>query len=201
MKVRDHHLIVFTKNPVEGEVKTRLAKRIGTVKALEIHNALAQKTAEILPKVQAHKSLYFSKKIENLPHWDTSCDTLEIQKGKDLGERMFNAFYDSYSKGYKKTIIIGTDLWDISAQDIHTAFDALDTHTFVFGPALDGGYYLIGMKMPDKDIFENISWGGDKVLEDTLKKCGDKKTFLLKEKNDIDLLEDLDSIDELKKLI
>ena len=57
------------------------------------------------------------------------------------------------------------------------------------------------MKMPHKDIFENIGWGGDKVLEDTLKKCGDKKTFLLKEKNDIDLLEDLDSIDELKKLI
>ena len=62
MKVRDHHLIVFTKNPVEGEVKTRLAKRIGTVKALEIHNALAQKMAEILPKSRPIKASIFLKK-------------------------------------------------------------------------------------------------------------------------------------------
>lgn len=200
MNTLDHHLIVFTKNPVEGEVKTRLAKSIGKYNALKIHNALVLKTAEIVRQVHAHKSLYFSQRIENNTQWENTCQNIFVQKGDDLGARMLNAFHDSFKKGFKKTLIIGTDLWDLTKHDIETAFEALDENDIVIGPAEDGGYYLIGMKVPHKELFESIAWGRDQVLKDTLKKCGDKTTFLLTEKNDIDLLEDLESIDTLKNI-
>lgn len=201
MNVTKDHLIVFSKNPIEGEVKTRLAKSIGSSKALLIHNALAQKTARVITQVQVHKSLYYSKKRENHPAWENACQTIEVQKGKDLGERMFHALHDSFQKGFKKTILIGTDLWDLNPSDIQTAFEKLDNNDIVIGPALDGGYYLIGMNALQPKLFKGIMWGGDQVLKDTLKKCEGIKTALLHQKNDIDLWEDLMTIEALKKLI
>ncbi len=201
MNKDSQHLIVFTKNPVKGEVKTRLAKSIGDSNALVIHNALTQKTVEVLNTVKAFKSVYFSKEEERNSVWKNACQSVDVQKGKDLGARMFHAFQDSFYKGFEKTLIIGSDLWDLTLEDIEKGFKALDKNDLVIGPAKDGGYYLIGMKIPHKELFESIHWGGNQVLKDTLKKCRDKKIKLLNEKNDIDLWEDLEPIEALKKLI
>lgn len=201
MNKDSQHLIVFTKNPVKGEVKTRLAKSIGDSNALVIHNALTQKTVEVLNTVKAFKSVYFSKEEERNSVWKNACQSVDVQKGKDLGARMSHAFQDSFYKGFEKTLIIGSDLWDLTLEDIEKGFKALDKNDLVIGPAEDGGYYLIGMKIPHKELFESIHWGGNQVLKDTLKKCRDKKIKLLNEKNDIDLWEDLEPIEALKKLI
>ncbi len=92
------------------------------------------------------------------------------QKGSDLGERMKNAFLWGFSKGFQKIVMIGSDSPTLPAYFIQQAFFRLKSEPIVFGPALDGGYYLIGMRPPIPDIFNNIRWGSKNVLSDTKKR-------------------------------
>jgi glycosyltransferase A (GT-A) superfamily protein (DUF2064 family) len=71
----------------------------------------------------------------------------------------------------------------------------MENSDFVIGPAEDGGYYLLGMKSLNKEIFFNKYWGTDKVLKDTLNNLNHKKVKLLQTKNDIDVYEDIKNID------
>ena len=121
--------------------------------------------------------------------------TKRLQSGEDLGERMYNAFKSGFQKGYKKIIIIGSDIYDLNSETIEEAFAELENSDYVIGPAADGGYYLLGMKSISKEIFINKEWGTNSVLKDTLNNLRDKKVKLLQIKNDIDVYEDLKDID------
>ena len=85
-------LLVFTKNPLLGKVKTRLAKSIGDEKALFIFQKLIEKTAQTIGSISVHKNLYYSEFVENEDPWDTQVSEKKIQNGYTLGERMSNAF-------------------------------------------------------------------------------------------------------------
>ena len=106
---------------------------------------------------------------------------------------MKNAFSDLFDQGYSKVLIIGTDCPELSPEIIIAAFDSLNTHDIVIGPARDGGYYLLGMKKLCPDLFNNISWSTDQVLQQTLRACVDSglSNRLLDELSDIDNEEDL----------
>ncbi len=106
---------------------------------------------------------------------------------------MHRAFTYCHKKHFDRIVIIGTDCLTITVKDIEQAFKKLGAYDCVLGPSKDGGYYLIGLKGPNARLFTGIKWGTSSVLEQTVRKAGrlKKKTFLLREKEDIDTVSDL----------
>ena len=184
-------LLIFIRNPKLGKVKTRLAKTVGDETALEIYKFLLQKTREISLKVTSDTAVYYSVKVRSNDLWDSENYQKYQQVGEDLGIRMLNAFKDSFGAGYKKVMIIGSDLYDLTSENIEKAFTELDDNDVVLGPAQDGGYYLLGMNSLHSNIFRDKNWGTETVRKDTLADLKDKKVHLLKELNDIDVFEDI----------
>ena len=184
-------LLIFTRNPVLGKCKTRLAATIGDEAALEVYKFLLGHTVNITKGVSAIKQVYYSEKIWPNDVWSADFYDKRIQKGNDLGIRMANAFQDGFSAGFKKIIVIGSDMFDLAKSDIENAFDLLEENDFVIGPAVDGGYYLLGMKKFKPELFEGKPWGTESVLSDTLKDLMGEKLALQEERNDIDLYEDI----------
>ncbi|MFT4674270.1 MAG: rSAM/selenodomain-associated transferase 1 [Saprospiraceae bacterium] len=184
-------LLVFTRNPALGKVKTRLAKTVGDKTALEIYTFLLEKTRDIAAKVTADKAVYYSVKIRENDIWDATIFQKHQQVGEDLGIRMLHAFKNGFETGYEKVLIIGSDLYDLTADTIANAFLALDKNDLVIGPAEDGGYYLLGMNSLEEKVFKNKDWGTATVRKDTLEDLKDKKVFLLAPLNDVDVFEDI----------
>ncbi len=192
---KERLLLIFTRNPKLGKCKTRLAATIGDQAALDIYMILLRHTAEITKDLNCSKEVHYTEEPETNDLWDKLTYTKRLQSGEDLGERMYNAFKSGFQKGYKKIIIIGSDIYDLNSETIEEAFAELEKSDFVIGPAADGGYYLLGMKSISKEIFMNKNWGTNSVLKDTLNNLRDKKVKLLQIKNDIDIYEDLKDID------
>jgi rSAM/selenodomain-associated transferase 1 len=190
-------LLIFTRNPELGKAKTRLAKTVGDETALEIYKFLLKKTRDISSKVTSDKAVYYSVKIRENDIWNENTFQKHQQVGEDLGFRMLNAFKNGFEAGYEKVMIIGSDLYDLTSENIENAFNELNNNDLVIGPAEDGGYYLLGMNSLHSTIFKNKNWGTETVREDTLSDLKDKKVKLLEFKNDIDIYEDIVNIPEI----
>ncbi len=188
---QENLLLIFTRNPELGKCKTRLAASVGDETALAIYIFLLEHTVAVTKDLKVSKEVYYSEAIREGDLWDPSIYQKKIQKGPDLGERMANAFKAGFKAGYKKIAIIGSDLYDLSREDLDEAFEMLQTNNFVLGPASDGGYYLLGMTHFIPDIFKNKNWGTSSVLKDTLADLKNKNVYLLETKNDVDVLEDI----------
>jgi len=190
-------IIVFVRTPELGKVKTRLAKAIGDQAALTIYKLLLKHTSTVLHELSFDKVVYYSEKIENNDFWKASLFETKLQKGADLGERMQQAFETAFDRGYKKVLIIGSDLFELTSTLIISALEALETYDISIGPSLDGGYYLLGMKELHPAVFKNKKWGTDSVLENTLQDLKQQNVKLLEALNDIDTFEDLQQHPEL----
>ena len=184
-------LIIFTRNPELGKVKTRLAATIGDFAALDIYKFLIDHTVKITSPINADKYVFYSEDIQQNDVWNSNNFKKELQNGNDLGERMKNAFYFLFKKGYQKAVIVGSDIYELGSKDIEDSFIALDENHYVIGPAKDGGYYLLGMTQFNKKLFENKKWGTATVLNDTINDLEEKNVTLLSEKNDIDIYDDI----------
>ncbi len=200
-EIKDKLLLIFTKNPVAGKVKTRLAKDLGDEKALKIYKFLLDHSVAFTTPVKAEKQVYYSDSVNPDDIWDNDVFLKNKQSGNDLGERMHNAFNDGFEKDYKRIIIIGSDMYDIDSEVIESAFRELKSHDYVIGPAADGGYYLLGMKNLNSEVFKNKNWGTSSVLEDTLKDLEDKNVKLLETRNDVDVLDDIKDHPAFQKYI
>lgn len=185
-------LIIFTRNPVLGKVKTRLAKTVGDKTALDIYTFLLKKTKEITLDSPCDKVVYYSEKIIKNDIWNCNSFRKEVQSGEDLGAKMKNSFYDAFENNYRKVVLIGSDIYDLESYHINEAFKKLDTNDVVMGPALDGGYYLIGLKKMHPKIFDNKKWGSSTVRKDTLKNLEKVDVHLLPILNDVDVIEDIE---------
>jgi rSAM/selenodomain-associated transferase 1 len=186
-------LIIFTKNPVHGQVKTRLAATIGRDKALDIYKQMLRYTVAITSNLAVIKYLYYSDSITKDDYWSDKIYTKELQHGADLGARMENAFRHLFELEYQRIVIIGTDCPELTPGVISSAFDSLKNNDVVIGPASDGGYYLLGMNKMYAGLFHDIAWSSETVLQDTLTACSGAKlaTTILGELSDIDTEEDL----------
>ncbi|MGB5387574.1 MAG: TIGR04282 family arsenosugar biosynthesis glycosyltransferase [Eudoraea sp.] len=198
---KDRLLLIFTRNPKLGKCKTRLAATLGDQAALDIYMILLRHTAEITKNLNCSKEVYYSEEIPENDLWDKDNYAKQLQEGNDLGERMYNAFKSGFQKGYKKIIIIGSDIYDLNSETIEAGFNGLENSDFAIGPAADGGYYLIGMKTLNHEIFLNKNWGTETVLEDTLSNLTHKEVQLLQIKNDIDVYEDLKEFDVFQSFV
>lgn len=184
-------LIIFTRNIALGKCKTRLAKTVGPEIALEIYTFLVEHTSAISKNLDAQKWVFYSEFRASGDLFEDHIFDKYRQEGEDLGQRMHNAFSLGFEKGYKKIIVIGSDIYDLRESDLNSAFQALDNAEYVLGPAKDGGYYLLGMKAPNAGLFKNKPWGTDKVLEESLKSIEGSTVILLDERNDVDTYDDI----------
>jgi len=187
-------LLIFTRNPELGKCKTRLAAKLGDQTALDIYQFLLQHTANLTRKVNAKKQVYYSEAIWHNDIWDPAVYEKKLQEGHDLGERMAAAFELGFECGYQKIIVIGSDMYDLSAEDLENAFAALDTHNYVVGPAEDGGYYFLGMTTHTPSLFQNKAWGTETVFDDSMQNLTDQKIKIFPIKNDVDVYEDIKDI-------
>lgn len=186
-------LLIFTKNPIPGRVKTRLAATVGNEAALSVYKRLLNHSLTITKDLPIHKTVFYSDFIETFDIWNSDIYHKELQIGSDLGERMKNAFEYSFSHGRTETAIIGTDCFELSAAAIRNAFSYLKIYDVVIGPAQDGGYYLLALKELHPDLFEDISWSTNKVLKQTLNICEHLNlSFYL-----LPVLADIDNEDDL----
>lgn len=161
-------LLLFTKNPELGKVKTRLAKTIGDEKALSIYKMLLNHTQDIVTPVNADKFVFYSDAITIDDQWNTSSFNKKLQKGSDLGERMANAFEEVFSLGYQSVCIIGSDCYELHSEIIENAFLKLEKFDCVIGPTFDGGYYLLGMNTWQETLFQYKTWSTESVYSETI---------------------------------
>lgn len=187
-------LIIFIRNPVLNKVKTRLSEKTGSKIALAVYHELLSATFKNAAIVNSKKTIYFSEKVDVAIETRFSFEP-HIQEGVDLGERMSNAFKDSFRKGYDKVVLIGSDCYELTPGIISEAFKLLITVDCVIGPAVDGGYYLIGLRKVIPELFSGINWGTDEVFKQTITLLQKKKV----EYHMLTVLRDIDTLDDVLK--
>lgn len=190
-------LVIFIRNPEPGKVKTRLAASIGDELAYDIYRKLLRHTLDIVnnlrgaPQVSLH--VFYSKFIPSDDLFEESYISKHLQNGDDLGQRMHHAFEQMFAEGYERIVIIGSDCAELQSYTLEQAFDLLESHDAVVGPARDGGYYLIGLRKPNGALFSDIEWSTDTVFLRTIKKIVDSghTISILPVLSDVDTIEDL----------
>lgn len=185
-------LIIFMRNPVPGQVKSRLAKSIGAQAAFEVYLELLDHTRKITVDLSHHKALYYDREIDSEDLWPNNKYDKHLQKGEDLGAKMQQAFEAEFNHA-DQVVIIGSDCGTITTDHINRAFDLLDESDVAIGPAEDGGFYLLGLCRPMPFLFEDKAWGTAEVLP-ALSKDFEQHNLIvasLPVLNDIDTEEDL----------
>jgi uncharacterized protein len=196
-------LLIFIKNPELGKVKTRLAASIGDEKALWVFNQLLEHIHNVSKNVSAHKLLFYSSFVNQSDIWEREIYKKHLQiQSTDLGERMYSAFKEAQFFGYKKAVIVGSDIFEVTTDMLNKGFDLLQQSDVIIGPSFDGGYYAIGFNFETitnldflKSIFLNKTWSHNKVAQNALEiieKFNYKYSFL-------PTLNDIDSEEDLKK--
>jgi rSAM/selenodomain-associated transferase 1 len=190
-------LIIFAREPVPGKVKTRLGRDIGYTAAANLYSAMLDDVLESAAGLEGVRPLLFwacdDASIPSCPAL-TPMESFE-QCGATLGQRMADAFEQAFGSGCTVCCIIGTDSPDLPTEYIRQAFDLLcrDEAEVVFGPARDGGYYLLGLRQSWPGLFEDIAWGTPEVLAISVARARGLglRTSLLPLWYDIDTLDDL----------
>ena len=190
-------ILLFVKYPEKGMVKKRLSEEIGADASVALYKNFV---LDLLASVKGLSiplwiCFYPEDHSEKFSLWLGAQYRFIPQKGKDLGERMKNAFSHAFYHGFRKVILIGSDIPDLPNDFIDSAFLSLATSDAVIGPSHDGGYYLIGFgsDLFVPEIFEGITWGSNTVLQETLEilRLKGKKVHSLPEWGDVDTLSDL----------
>jgi rSAM/selenodomain-associated transferase 1 len=188
-------MLLFSKFPEPGMVKTRLGQKVGLENAAELQKAFIQDELRMLAEIGADVTMccdpgrpladyekLFGQGIQYRP-----------QQGADLGARMLHALHLALRES-ESAVLIGSDLPDLPGQFLTEAFKALRSAQVCLGPATDGGFYLLSLREPlPADIFEGVAWSGPQVLQTTLANCAARNlsTHLLPAWPDVDTLEDL----------
>lgn len=160
-------LIIFYRNPELGKVKSRLAATIGEERALAIYLLMAAHTRSIALLTQVDRMVYYSEFTDTEDSWGNKDFQKRLQAGADLGEKMKNAFEESFRSGYDSVCIIGTDCLELTESILKKAYEILDREDAVVGPAADGGYYLLGLNRFIPELFSNKKWSTGSVCGDT----------------------------------
>lgn len=168
MKRTKRLLIIFYRNPELGKVKNRLAATIGEERALAIYLLMAAHARKISLAIPIDRVVYYSEYIDYEDNWLSQDFQKRLQHGDDLGEKMKQAFEESFKSGYESVCIIGTDCLELTENILFEAFQSLEHSDTVIGPAADGGYYLLGMNRFIPQVFDHKNWSTNTVCTDTI---------------------------------
>ena len=190
-------LLVFTKTPVPGCVKTRLLAVTSPEQAAAIAVELLRRTLDTARRSSVRDiELWCTPTTRHPTLVELGEDfsmALQTQTGADLGERMFSAVEQSLDN-YRHVMLAGSDCIDLAVADLDLAREKLaEGYDVVLGPSLDGGYHLIGLSRLYRELFTGIEWGTDRVLQDTRERVAqlDLTLYELPERRDLDRPEDL----------
>ena len=186
-------LLIFVKHPEPGKVKTRLAASIGHERAVAIYQELLAYTLSITHPLPVSKVVYYGNKVPAQDLWSDAGYKRKLQEGSDLGQRMELAFSWGFSAGFQRIVIIGSDCAQLSTEIVEEAFTTLQAEEAVIGPAVDGGYYLLGMNTRIPGIFSQKEWSTDTVFAATIRdlEWANARYSLLPTLSDIDTLDDI----------
>jgi len=173
-------LVIFAKAPIPGEVNTRLCPPLTPDEAATLHGSFVIDMLERTKLAVATLQLSFHRYLACAPSSELvffkimeerQGVRLLDQVGEDLGQRIHRTSVDLFAKGYKQVIIVGTDVPTLPLSVYQDAFAMLGRSDVVLGPALDGGYYLIGLTQPVEQLFTEVPWSTDQVLAVTQRKA------------------------------
>lgn len=184
-------LIIMIKEPRPGRVKTRLGRDIGTIPATWWFRHQSARLMRRLrdPRWQIELAVAPDLAVSSRV-WPADLPR-RAQGGGDLGQRM-GAMLRARPQG--PTCLIGADIPGITRAHIARAFKALGAHDAVFGPAVDGGYWLVGARHPKRlprSLFQNVRWSSEHTLADTLRSLPDYRIALTDPLRDVDTGADL----------
>jgi rSAM/selenodomain-associated transferase 1 len=193
------HLIVFTRYPEPGKTKTRLIPALGAQGAANLQRQMTEHTISQVKALQNTLPIWteirFAGGNQQLMQEWLGSDLIYQEQGEgDLGSRMARSLASAFRNGAQQVVIIGTDCPSVNAQTLTQAFEQLQLNCdLVLGPAVDGGYYLIGLRRPIPELFINIDWGTAQVFSQTVNTAKQLQLSVayLPEKADIDRPEDL----------
>ena len=166
-------LVIFAKAPIPGEVKTRLCPPLTPDEAATLHGSFVLDMLERTKLAVTKLQLPFHRYLACAPSSElVFFKIMEERQGvrlldqveENLGQRMHRTFVDLFAKGYKQVIIVGTDVPTLPLSIYQEALSMLGRSDVVLGPALDSGYYLIGLKQPAEQLFTGVPWSTDQVL-------------------------------------
>ncbi len=166
-------LILFARFPDAGKVKTRLIPALGSKGAAALHRRLVLRTLRTAHALCQAENVeleirFAGDDANEMQHWLGDGWICRPQCEGDLGQRMAGAFADSFREGSTATVIIGSDCPTLTSKVLAAAFDSLKANPVVFGPATDGGYYLIGLTRLVPELFQGVAWGTETVLAQSL---------------------------------
>ena len=181
-------LLIMAKAPRIGAVKTRLARDVGVLKAWQFYRATLDATARRLHDAGAWETwLQITPDRDLLParRWPRSTGLLTQGPG-DIGARMERGL-TAVPRGVP-AVLIGSDIPGVTPAHIRRAFHALKTSDAVFGPARDGGYWLVGFanRRPVRSPFKNVRWSTPHALNDTLANFAYRRVALVEALRDVD---------------
>ena len=194
----DERIILFTRYPEPGITKTRLVPKLGPDGAAELHRKMTEHTLDRI-RMLAHirpvsiETRYAGGDDDRMKDW-LGCDLLiRRQWGTDLGTRLTEAFHQAFREGMRRVIIVGTDCPALTPRLLTQALQSLHENDLVLGPAVDGGYYLVGLRRAVPELFRDVKWGTDGVLQETLRRAAKSglAVTLLQTEGDVDRPEDL----------
>jgi len=203
-------LSLFFKIPEFGKVKTRLANEVGEEGALKIYEELLKEVVKTCEAFSEENEVilfafYYGSQFEKLSQFFNFSSKWRFlpQVGKNFGERLKRAGELLLSLGFERIVFLGGDSPLVDKSYLKSAFDALEKFPLVIGPSRDGGYVLIGfnssMKGRLSELFDDLPFGGEHLLQETLKRFSEKEFFLLKPLFDIDTLRDFKDYLKSKK--
>lgn len=193
--MKHNALVIMAKEPHPASVKTRLKESLTDEKRLALYVRLLETTIEKLRSVPGVDTFIAYTPETALSFFKKFKLGLFPQTEGTLGAKLYNAARKVLDEGYRKAVLVGTDIPDISGSIVLNAFGLLSEHEIVFGPAVDGGYYLVGLKRPIRELFEDIPWSSDRTLRESIDRA--KKygfSFATTE-----TLLDIDTIDDVKR--
>lgn len=169
----EQRLIIFTRYPQAGRAKTRLIPALGPEQAAELYRQMAEHTLATVRCLRARSPIAIEVRFaggdrDRMVSWLGADLSYREQAAGDLGDRLGQANQAAFEEGAGAVITIGTDCPELSAELLKTAFELLQEHDLVLGPATDGGYYLIGVRQFWPDLFQGIAWSTEQVLQQTL---------------------------------
>ncbi len=192
----DNALIIFSRLPIGHETKTRLAPILNETQRGKLHLAMWRDIFGEALKLR-NTDIYLcwtgSGDIEDYRQFIPESFLLMKQEGNNLGERMRGAMRKIFADGYRRAVIIGSDIPSVRAENISRAFDSLNESDIVIGPSSDGGYWLIGMRKYIPESFGISSWGNSSVFDETAETLhGLGISFVM-----IETLDDIDTPEDL----
>lgn len=186
--MRGDIVVVFARAPRLGTVKRRLAAGIGDMAALRFHRETLARTARRLAADRRFAVIVAVTPRGARGPWLRGL-AREAQGFGDLGRRMTEAFR---RHPRRRMVLVGCDIPDLAAADVAAAFAGLGRARAVFGPARDGGYWLVGMGATrPAHPFRGVRWSSEHALADTLVHFRDVPTIRLRVLRDIDDAGDL----------